>query len=523
MPRSSQQIALRPSRATKNEERTTKNEWTVDPASETPLHRQVYDAIRVSILSGSLSPGDRLPATRALAGRLALSRTTIAEAYDQLQAEGYVQGKHGSGTYVASEIRSSSVANRDSSLSAIRAVQRRTNGRLPNTSYAQLRLSRWGKRISGSEYEALVRPANAAAFRFDFRPHRIARDRFPWDAWRASVDRALTADRSSMMSYPPSAGHPGLREAISAHVARYRSVACSPDQIVIVNGTQQGLNLLAELVLESGDRIAVEDPGYPTARLTFAARGMSVSRIPVDEEGLVVERFADAGPHRMVHVTPSHQDPTGTTLTLARRLALLEVAERTGCLIVEDDYDSEFRYEGRPVESLQGLDRSGLVAYAGTFSKSILPGLRVGFMILPPALVSPLIAAKSLWDGGAPILEQATLAQFMVSGEMERHIRRMRRLYRRRRDSLVAALDGAFGSRVWMGERHGGLNMLVVFDAPVSDAEMAKKAGAVGIGLRPASPYFSIPPSRPTFLMGFAELSEDEIVNGVRALAEVLV
>jgi GntR family transcriptional regulator/MocR family aminotransferase len=237
---------------------------------------------------------------------------------------------------------------------------------------------------------------------------------------------------------------------------------------------------------------------------------------------MVVEVFAASGPHRLVHVTPSHQDPTGATLSLTRRLQLLDVAGRTGCLVVEDDYDSEFRYEGRPVESLQGLDRNGLVVYAGTFSKSVLPGLRIGFLVLPRPLIEPLTAAKSLWDSGAPVLEQAALAEFIRCGDYERHIRRMRRLYRSRRDALLEALSERFGERVVVGERQGGLNVLVTLDLDVTDVELARRAATRGIGLRPASPYWVHPPGHPTFLMGFGGLPEDVIRAGIRELAAVV-
>lgn len=480
----------------------------LDASTAAPLHRQVYDAIRSDILSGRLRPGDRLPATRALAEQLSLSRTTVAEAYDQLQAEGYVQGKHGSGTYVATNLPDDaldrSCDERDRAELAVPVPQ----------------LSSWGRRISAEAFAVL--PASSEHFTYDLRPHRVAQDSFPWDAWRTAVDRALSGDRAQLLSYPPSAGHVGLREAVAAHVARYRGVSCSPDQIVIVNGSQQGLNLLAQLLLDAGERVAVEDPGYPAARLAFEARGLEVWRVPVDQDGMEVDRLWTVGPLRMIHVTPSHQDPTGATLSLGRRLMLLEVARQQRCLIVEDDYDSEFRYEGRPVESLQGLDHGGLVVYAGTFSKSVLAGLRIGFLVLPPRLVGPFVTAKSLWDIGAPMLEQVALAEFMRSGDFERHIRRMRRLYRLRRDALVAELEEAFGARVTVGERHGGLNVLVRLDFEVSDFVLAGEAAKAGIGLRPASPYYAHPPDRPTFLMGFAALPEEKIRDGVRKLTQVV-
>lgn len=482
----------------------------MDPKSHTTLNRQVYGSIREAILNGRLKSGDRLPATRALAGQLALSRTTVAEAYDQLQAEGYLQGRHGSGTYVASNLP-------EDGLKPAGSVPA-SNGHVERTP----RLSRWGKRVIEGQYQLMLRPEEHSNFDYDLRPHLIAQDSFPWDAWRASVERALSADRGRLLSYPPSAGHPDLREAIAEHVRRYRAVTCTVGQIVIVNGSQQGLNLLTQLTLDPDDRVAVEDPGYPSARVSFEASGFKVTRVPVDEDGMIVSCLDRAGVHRMIHVTPSHQEPTGATLSLGRRLSLLEIAERTDCLVVEDDYDSEFRYEGSPVESLQGLDQSGLVVYAGTFSKSILSGLRIGFLVLPLHLIGPFTATKSLWDSGAPMLEQAALAEFMRSGSYERHIRRMRRLYRARRDGLVSALSDVFGEKVTVGVRHGGLNVLVKFDTGLNDLEIIRSAREIGVGLRSASRYYSEQPVVPTFLMGFGAMREDKIREGVVRLGQAL-
>jgi GntR family transcriptional regulator/MocR family aminotransferase len=488
----------------------------IDLTSGAPRHRQVYDAIRASILEGRLRPGDRLPATRFLSQQLALSRTTVAEAYDQLQAEGYIHGRHGSGTYVASNLPEEGLPTLTSRRNAGQRAQR------------VARLSGWGRRVEGEEYDVLFRPGDQRVFDYDLRPHRVAQDTFPWEAWSAAVERALGMQHDKLLAYPPSAGHPDLLEAIAAHVARYRAVACSPDQIVVVNGTLQGLNLLAQLLLEAGERVAVEDPGYPSARLAFEARRLEVTRVPVDGDGMLVDRLTASctgsarEAHRLVHVTPSHQDPTGATLSLGRRLALLEVAERYGCLIVEDDYDSEFRYEGRPVESLQGLDSQGLVVYAGTFSKSVLSGLRIGFVVLPQHLVRPFVAARSLWDSGSPMLEQAALAEFMRSGDFERHIRRMRRLYRARRDALVNSLSITFGERVTIGERQGGLNILISLDLPLGEEAIVNRAAHASVGVRGASSYYSVRPDRPTLLLGFAAMPETQIEQAIWTLAHAI-
>jgi GntR family transcriptional regulator/MocR family aminotransferase len=481
----------------------------IDPSSGAALHRQVYEALRTAILNGSLRAGARLPATRALAGQLSLSRSTVADAYDQLQAEGYIEGRHGSGTYVAPNLPEEVFHQ------AAQPVP--PPDRLEHT----LRLSSWGNRVVRADRSVSAEAREVKEYSYDFRPHRVAQDMFPWDAWRASVDRALAGNRDALF-YAPAAGHPALRETIAEHVAKHRAVDCTPDRVVIVNGTQQGLNLLAELLLEAGEHVAVEDPGYPAARLALEARGLNVSRIAVDREGMDVQEFSERGPFRLVHVTPSHQDPTGATLSLARRLALLDEADRTDCVIVEDDYDSEFRYEGRPVESLQGLDRGDRVVYAGTFSKSVLAGLRIGFVILPRRLVHQFVVAKQAWDSGAPMLEQVALVEFMRSGAFERHIRRMRRLYHARRDALVDTLADVFGDRIQVGERHGGLNILVSLDSVHPPHVLARRGQAAGIGLRPVSSYYAHPPAQATFLMGFAALPESTIKDGVRLLAHVL-
>jgi GntR family transcriptional regulator/MocR family aminotransferase len=498
---------------------------TIDPDSTLPRHRQVYEAIRAAILAGELEPGARLPATRSLADGLALARATVAEAYEQLRAEGYIRGRHGSGTFVAPDLPADGGGGGGGGGPLLRGSALRNTGpgrRLEageDGSVAKPRLSRWGQRIAANDFLPVMPPTQTAGFRYDFRPHRIAPDVFPWDAWRSSVEYALATDRGRMLAYPPTAGHPDLQQAIAAHVERYRGVVCDPGQIVVVNGTQQGLNLLTELLLDPDDPVAVEDPGYPAARRALEAWGLRVARVRVDGEGMIVDELAAAGPQRLIHVTPSHQDPTGATLSLARRLALLELAERHRAVVVEDDYDSEFRYEGRPVESLKGLDRHDLVVHAGTFSKSVLSSLRLGFLILPRPLVRPFTAAKALWDGGTPLLEQAALARFMQTGELEKHIRKMRRLYRARRDALVMALQEEFGEQVMVGERHGGLNMLVGLNAAIPEDELVRVATEGGVGLRGAASYYSEPPRRPTFLMGFAALPEGEMREGVAALA----
>ena len=466
----------------------------VDPTAEEPLHRQVYESIRGAILDGELRPGDRLPPTRVLAERLSVARATVTQAYDQLHAEGYLNGQQGSGTYVAPL-----PTDHD-----------------PSPPGTPIQLSAWGRRLA-AEPRVSLRPSDLDV-RFDLRPHRVALDSFPWDAWRAAVDAALTTDPAALAS-PPAAGLLPLREAIAAHVRRYRSVRCSPDQVIVVSGSQQGLNLLLQLLADPADAAVMEDPGYPTARLALEAHGVTVCRVPVDESGLQVDRLPACPIPRLILVTPSHQEPTGAALSLPRRLALLDYAARVGTVVIEDDYDSEFRFEGSPIESLQGLDRHERVVYAGTFSKSLLPGLRIGFLIVPSNLAQPVVAAKSVWDSGSPSLEQAALTQFLASGEYERHIRRMRRIYRSRRDATIAAFQKHFGPTVQIGQRPGGLNLLVQFDVGLSETEIDARASATGVALRSASAYYAAPPPLPTYLIGFGATDESTIDEAILGLA----
>ncbi|MGH2448243.1 MAG: PLP-dependent aminotransferase family protein [Chloroflexota bacterium] len=471
----------------------------VDPEAAEPLHRQVYRSIRGSILAGEMHPGERVLPSRGLADKLSLSRTTITQAYDQLLAEGYLEARTGSGTYVAGSLPAEGPM-------------------LQPAESSRVELSSWGRRLAG--YRGTSDRAERS-YQYDFRPQRIDTDSFPWEDWRAATERAQQR-RETFVVAPPPAGHAELREAISQHVARYRAVRCSREQVVVVNGSQQGLNLLMRLLLDPGERVAVEDPGYLAARHSFESARLEVTSIPVDAGGMNIEALRDTGPHRMVHVTPSHQYPTGVTMPLSRRLALLQLSERDGSLVIEDDYDSEFRYEGQPVESLQGLDRTGRVIYAGTFSKSTLPGLRLGFVILPSRLVEAFVAAKALWDSGSPVLEQAVLAEFMTSGDFERHIRRMRRLYRSRRDALMKALQDELGSRATPSESQGGLNLLVQLNTRLPEARLVERAVRAGLGLHSAAPYYKRAPANPTFLFGFGGIREEQISQGIKLLESLL-
>jgi GntR family transcriptional regulator / MocR family aminotransferase len=339
--------------------------------------------------------------------------------------------------------------------------------------------------------------------------------------WRRLLARQWRRGWRETMDYGDPAGYRPLREEVASYLARSRAVRCSADEVVIVNGTQQALDLLSRVLLKPGDSIAVEDPGYPSARQLFAAYRARLLPIEVDQEGIVVERLHGSGA-RLALVTPSHQFPTGVLLTLPRRLALLAWARNEGGLVVEDDYDSGFRFEGRPLASLQGLDGSGRVVYLGSFSRVLFPSLRVGYAVLPPELVGPFVEAKELTDRQTPILEQQLLAGFMGEGHFERHLRRMRQLYRRRREALVEALSTRMAGMVRVIGASAGMHLMVRLLLPMEEGEVVERAAARGVAVYPAAPYYASLRHEPALVIGYAGMEEARIAEGVERLAQGL-
>lgn len=469
---------------------------TVDPSSATPVHRQIYEAWRDGILSGRFGGGVRVPSTRELAAALAVARSTVTQAYEQLIAEGYLQPTRGSGTFVCREL--------PETLLRARPVAKRKNA-----APAEIALSRLGARLT----QDFVYPPRPAGF-ICFSQWSPDLDQFPFALWHRLLNRHLRRPVHALFDYAvePS-GHAALQQEITAYVARSRAVQCAPEQVVVVNGSQQALDLCARLLLDPGDTVAFEDPGYLGTRRVFNAYDAKLRPVRVDTEGLVV---ADLGERaRLVYVTPSHQFPTGVAMSLARRLALIEWARRHRAVILEDDYDSEYRYSGPPLPSLQGLAGDVPVIYCGTFSKVMFPGLRVGYVIVPPALVPVFTRAKWLSDRQTPVLEQAALADFLREGHLERHIRRMRRLYGRRREVLVESLQRHFGDAAQIIGDPAGMHLLVRFD----DERIAERARRNKVQLVSSAAYYlsKAPPNE--FVLGFSSLGERTIREGVKRLA----
>ena len=372
-----------------------------------PAYRWLYDALRAEILEGRLRPGARLPGTRDLAGQYGLSRGTIVSAFEQLKSEGYVDGSVGSGTYVSKVLP-------DELLKVTRAVRTQA----PAHGKTKRRVSEYATRLPPSSVFDSRRPR---AFRTDL----PALDLFPTTLWTQIASKRLRRLSASLLLGSEPMGYRPLRSAISDYLTASRGVKCDPEQIAVVSGVLDALDLVARLILDPGDRVCVEEPGYQGAARVFESVGAKVCAAQLDEQGMKVPRVRDA---RLVYVTPAHQFPLGMTMTLARRLELLEWARSSGALIFEDDYDSEYRYSGRPIPSLQGLDAGGQVLFCGTFNKVLFPSLRLAYLVIPPDLVPHFAAAIAITRRHPPLLDQAVLCDFITEGHFGRHLRRMRQI-----------------------------------------------------------------------------------------------
>lgn len=479
------------------------------------LSERIYHALRSAILTGRLAAGTRLPATRVLARDLGVSRNTVLLAYDQLLAEGYTVGQTGSGTYVATTLPEAHLAPRAS-------VQPLTPA-MPSQSP---QLSAYGQRVAEDvPWPPPSMVPHTCPVRYDFRYGLPAVTDFPHGIWRRLLARRARAASVHALHYGSPEGFAPLREVIADYLRRVRAVACAPEQILVVNGSQQALDLVARVLLDAGDRVVIEEPHYQGARRVFLAAGAQLTAVPVDAEGLHVGGLPTPPARvRLAYVTPSHQFPTGEVMSLARRLALLTWAEHTGAYVIEDDYDSEYRYAGRPIESLQGLDRSGRVIYVGTFSKVLFPALRLGYLVLPLALIQPFTAAKWLTDRHTSTLEQAVLADFIREGHFERHLRRSRTQNAARRAALLEALATDIGPHAAVSGANAGVHLLVWLPhvSPHQEGAFIDRAARAGVGLYPVAPYYLHPPPQTGLLLGYAAMTEDEIRAGVRCLATVL-
>jgi GntR family transcriptional regulator/MocR family aminotransferase len=468
--------------------------------------RRIYELLRTQIADGSLAAGARAPSTRALASELGVSRTTVTAVYEQLAAEGFLLTSGG---------RAARVAVPPASVAAPATRSRRAG-------HAPPALSALGRRVAAMALPALVADAPT---RIDFLYGALSARDFPVLAWRRAYQAELLRQQPSLCYAAPE-GDAALRRALQAYLHRARGLACDAEQILVVHGAQQAIDLSARLLLDAGDAFVFEDPGYLMARRSFEATGAQLLAVAADGQGLDTARLPQDARARLAYVTPSHQFPLGGVLPIARRMELLQWAQRQQAWVVEDDYDGEFRYGQRPIAALQAIDTDGRVLYVGTVSKALSPQLRLGYMVLPPPLVPVFRQAKRLADRHAPVLEQRVLAALLDSGAYERHVRRMRRAHERRRAALLEAVAQLPGGAHAAGTA-AGLHVVLWLPAlrPRDEAPLAAAVRQRGVGVYPVSPLFAGPPgrSRPAGLvLGYAGLTAEQIAQGMAVLAAVL-
>ena len=475
----------------------------LDPEAGEGLQQQIYRTVRRAILEGSIGPGQRLPSSRALAADLGVSRTTTVLALEQLVAEGYLAARHGSGTFVASEL--------PDDLPHGRLAHRFATDRHPP-------LSRRGAALA-----RLLPPAGRLegpprAFRLGV----PALDLFPIELWWRLCQRRLRAATLAQLDYGDVAGSSALRQAIADHVRAARGTRCEAEQVFVVAGAQRGLEWIGKLLLDAGDSVWLEEPGYPGARSAMLAAGAHVVPVRVDAEGLdVTAGTRRAARARMALVTPSHQFPCGVAMSLPRRLALLRWASEADAWVVEDDYDSEFRHGTRPIPCLHGLDVDGRVIYVGSFSKTLFPALRLGFVIVPGDLGERLRAARRAADVHPPRLDQAVLAEFISEGHYERHLRRMRRVYGERLEALHEAAQRLGGGALRLRPVRTGLH--AVADLQDVDATaVALEAAARGVEVRPLSAYCAGPSRDNALVLGFSAVGPERLASGMERLVAAI-
>lgn len=470
-----------------------------------PLRARLHAALRAAVLEGRLQPGAQLPATRALARELGVSRMVVVQAYERLVAEGYLEARVGSGTFVPAGLRLPMGEGTGD------ASQDGGAGR------AALRLSAWGRRASAAVTGATVEEG----VRFDFRYGRPDTSGLPEAAWRRAVRRAAGRPRTA---YEDARGSARLRSALAGYLSRSRGVRAEPDHTIVCTGSQQALDLAARVLLDPGDGAVLEEPHYQGARRVLETAGVRLYGVSTDGDGLVPASLPVDASVRLAVVTPSHQFPSGGVLPLGRRLELLAWARERNAVVLEDDYDGEFRYDAEPVEAIRALDAEQRVLYVGTLSKVLFPALRLGYLVVPPDLVDAFVNAKWLADRHSSLLEQEALATLIEEGDFERHLRRCRLRYARRREALLDATSRFLAGRVRVQGAAAGLHVVLWFPELTADRTAALIASARrrGVGVYPVAPYFFTPPGEAGLILGYAALAEAAIEEGVRRLGEAL-
>lgn len=470
------------------------------------LYLQLYRYFRAEIQAGKLSSGTRLPSVRALSGFLQVSKTTVECAYHQLLAEGYIESRERSGFYVVDVEWDGPLGERLGKKPA------QTTGAVGAAAAA-----------SGCGQKAAEqRDGQPAPIRYDFHQARVDAEHFPYDRWRKYSNQCMQKENRNVLYYGDRQGEPLLREELARYLSRARGVQATPEQIVIGAGTQIMISLLGFLFGPRGQAVAMEEPGYNGVRFVFARLGFEICPIRLEEDGIDVEALGKSGA-RYVYITPSHQDPSGIVMPYGKRLKLLQWANQTGGYIIEDDYDGEFRYHGRPIPSLQGLDTHGRVIYLGTFSKALLPSIRISYMVLPQELLAIYREQLADYEQSASRIHQETLALFMKNGDWERHIRKMRTLYRKKHDAMLHILQEQLGPYILLKGQDAGLSVTVEVSSDRTALELAQIAAAAGVRVYPTSHKWMEPQHKglPAFQFGFGGLTTEEMDAGIRLLQKV--
>jgi GntR family transcriptional regulator/MocR family aminotransferase len=475
----------------------------LDFRTRIPMYRQLYEWFRKSILNGQMRPGQRVPSTRSLANELNISRIPVLNAYEQLLAEGYVETFVGAGTCVAASIPDD--APRPRTNKSREGPQGQERG--------PRRLSRRGDALARIPAQSWL--DNLGAFRVSL----PALDHFPFGVWSKLVAKHSRNPSKGIMAYGDAMGNPAFRAGIAEYLGAVRGVRCQASQILVTTGSQQALQLSAQVLLDPRDCVAMEEPGYPSARQAFVTAGAQILPVSVDDDGMNVSALIRGSRTvRAVYVTPSHQYPMGMTMGATRRMLLLNWAARTGAWIIEDDYDSEFRFGSRPIASLQGLDTDGRVIYVGTFSKVMFPALRLGYVVVPKDLVPAFSAARDAADVFSSTLYQVVLTDFIREGHFARHIRRMRMLYMERRRVLMKAIQMQMGDTLEVIGAEAGMHLVGLLRPGVDDVTVAKKAGERGISATPLSSCYTKSPVRGGLILGYGGVNSQQIYEGIRKL-----
>lgn len=481
----------------------------LQPESTTPLQKQLYEQLREAILTGQLRSGTRLPSTRGLAEELGISRNTVLNAFSQLLAEGYLEGVHGSGTFVAHALP-------DRLLQAARKVGGETRTRRRARGISQR-----GKLLARTNIMVPREVPSDDTSMISFRPGVPDVDVFLSNAWHQAARRWDRLPKT-MLGYGDFAGYPPLREQIAKYLTDARGVRCGPDQVLIVNGSQQALDLSARVLLDPGDSAFVEDPGYLGVKGALLGAGVKLIPLPIDEQGIVISRASSHPDGKLTYTTPSFQFPLGITMPLSRRLELLEWARSSSAWILEDDYDSQYRYAGAPLPALHGLDRHERVIYIGTFSKVMFPALRLGYMVVPKDLVKPFAQARALTDHHSPTIQQGVMAKFMEEGHFARHVRRMRALYKKRQAHLLTCCEKELKGVLEVHPAEAGMHVMAWLPQGWKDKAVSTHLAQNGIEALALAHFTLKPYERSGLLLGYPALSEHLMEAGVKRMAEAL-